>query len=175
MADCMIANLAKNRSILQDCGDYDVYTELNGLRNYLTKQNPRRLFLPQHYHLVELHDYAPNATWILNIRPVQDWIRSVFKVPSHNFVKQFHNEIVFQNPQKAKEISTKGPRAFLRDFWLEHVQHVKEFVQQHPSHPLIIVNISNPEAGPQLAKDLGWTNLTKAEECWGKHNAKQHG
>ena len=35
------------------------------------------VFLPQRFHLDKLHTYSPDATFILNLRPSQDWLHSV--------------------------------------------------------------------------------------------------
>lgn len=83
MSECMLYNLQQGLPILDGCGDFDLYGELNGPRGpragqqHLRRQRPRGLFLPQRYHLPELHRYDPGAVWILNQRPVDDWVDSV--------------------------------------------------------------------------------------------------
>ena len=96
MSRCMLENLITHRPILEDCGDYDVYTEINGPRNFpdysqrtlledgrlLSLKESRsvklRIFFPQHHHLEEIHDQYPNATLILNQRSsAEAWIDSV--------------------------------------------------------------------------------------------------
>ena len=123
MADCMRYNLQQeNLSILDGCGEYDVYTELNGpkrydgiLRSSLTKhyshnnkQYPTKrldgIFLPQRYYLKELHEWNPNSIWILNLRHVDDWINSVINIKQNknsndmpSLVEQFIQEMKIQN------------------------------------------------------------------------------
>ena len=225
MADCMVSNLQDHLPILDGCGDYDVYTELNGPRRRAQADQDMvgadgsmgyrpRIFLPQHYHLKELHDYAPNATWILNLRPVPDWIRSVQQVPANMLAKQLLYEAREQEPHRwttrphpadgLLSITSEPYRPnadFLQDFWQAHVDRVLSFVQQHPTHSLVIVNITHPEAGRVLAQDLSQTGkvsfpilekrmrqskdhsanttttvlYSRAKACWGAYNVKQHG
>lgn len=89
MSRCIIENIILNRSnIFQYCGDYDVYTEINGPRNFQDYHQRTlledgtllslfesisiklRIFFPQHHHLYKIHTSFPNATFILNTRPV---------------------------------------------------------------------------------------------------------
>lgn len=90
----------EKRHILEGCGDYDFYSEINGPRMFQdhkfrnlnddgmldsrahTKRDPR-LILPQHHYLEELHAQFPNATLILNLRhTTQEWVDSVMRWPS---------------------------------------------------------------------------------------------
>ncbi|CAJ1932645.1 unnamed protein product [Cylindrotheca closterium] len=209
-----------NHSILDGCGDYDVFTEMNGPYLSPTKaqeqdntnhddpfHSSKGIFLPQHYHLEELHAAVPTAIWILNTRSVDDWIRSVQNVPARSLVERLQYEVLVKhareneatgkyqsynnllttmmnndndndNKQKRKSSrlgfgslrgekkkfnaisSSNIPRwqqeeAFLRDFWDEHIQRVRAFARSH-GHPLIIVNISNVNAGVNLGADLEW-------------------
>jgi hypothetical protein len=102
-------NLHHNLPILDGCGDYDLYTELNGPKLYFDSEDisndtsginsprtkPKRsrrqrgLFLPQRYHLQDIHEYDPDAIWILNTRPVDDWVESVLH---HHVWKDGHSD-----------------------------------------------------------------------------------
>ena len=66
----MRSNQKRKRPILEGCGDYQVYAQMDG-------EVGNRIFLPQHFLLGALHEYAPNATLILNLRPAADWVHSV--------------------------------------------------------------------------------------------------
>ena len=114
MSSCMLRNMAAQKPIFEDCGDYDVYTEINGPRHssqtqdremlddgtLLTKlestELKRRIFFPQHHHLDKIHHHCPNATLILNKRETEAWIQSVF---DWNANLQYHllNEFYQQN------------------------------------------------------------------------------
>jgi hypothetical protein len=183
MSDCMIDNLQNELPILDGCGDYDVYTELNGPRRTKLGNtlmiDKSSIFLPQHYHLQELHDYSPASTWILNLRPVDEWIQSVVNTVNGNILmRQLVHEVLTHMPTTTTT-TTHHPRGrnatrqFLRDFWYRHVSLVQEFVKDHPSHQLVMVNITDPHAGTQLANALGWKEVAaahRAEACWGQHN-----
>jgi hypothetical protein len=183
----MIDNLQNELPILDGCGDYDVYTELNGPRRTKLGNTPMidksSIFLPQHFHLQELHDYSPTSTWILNLRPVDEWIQSVAKMNGNVLTRQLVREVlttthntkddnINQHHLLPSPRGRNATRQFLRDFWYRHVRLVQEFVNEHPSHQLVMVNITDPQAGRQLAKALGWKEATahRAEACWGQHN-----
>jgi hypothetical protein len=94
MSGCMLLNLARNTSILHRCGHFELYSEMNGPRpQHVDRPTGRvgyplddgkidfdgpgpRLFFPQHFNIQEIHDEYPNATWILNLRPVKTWVNS---------------------------------------------------------------------------------------------------
>jgi hypothetical protein len=103
-------------SIMDGCGNFDVYTELNGPRRqkkfgrlgfpktlgvllddgtYDRKGPASRIFFPQHFYIHQLHDHAPNATWILNIRDVDEWVHSVLNW-GDDLASQFANEYYMQ-------------------------------------------------------------------------------
>jgi len=261
MSNCLLENLQEqtrqqkqadleafdskwNHSILDGCGDYDVYTELNG--PYIPPSNEEEagdeidpfrsakgIFLPQHYHLEELHAAAPTATWILNVRDVEDWVRSVWNVPARTLVERLQYEVLARHAEENKldgkyqkydllkdelmksktKTAARGKlgwsrlrgdkkklknkrsipiwkqeEAFLKDFWYDHIQRIQDFIKDH-EHPLIVVNISDANAGLQLGMDLGWfgeasktINITRvvkpkraspprAEACWRHYNA----
>ncbi|KAL3927027.1 MAG: hypothetical protein SGBAC_013246 [Bacillariaceae sp.] len=131
-----------NHSILDGCGDYDVYTEMNGPyfdppmipvmgTGYTIKEeqeeqeekdedpfhSSKGIFLPQHYHLQELHAAAPTATWILNVRPVQDWIRSVANVPARSLVERLQYEVLVRH---ATENKATGKYQQYQNLWTDH-------------------------------------------------------
>jgi hypothetical protein len=184
MSECMLYNLRFGLPMLQGCGDYDVYTELNGPRpskpppdqtqqkQKQQQQQQPRIFLPQHYNLQDLHDYAPDSTWILNIRPVDDWVESVLSVDGHMLLRQFIYEVQQHDPFETPK-GRQESRDFLRRFWDKHLRQIYDFVQDHPSHTLVTVNISDPNAGLQLARSLGFKKEGRAMACWRQHNKRE--
>jgi hypothetical protein len=114
MSNCMLKNLIAKTPIFDNCGDYDVYTEINGPRHFHENQHRTllddgkllsqteststklRLFFPQHHQLDAIHQQYPNATLIFNQRSVGAWIDSV---QSWDFGLQFQilNEFYGQN------------------------------------------------------------------------------
>lgn len=190
ISDCMVSNLQDRLPILDGCGEYDVYTELNGPRRKTPADQAfraadgtigyrPRLFLPQHFHLEELHAYAPNATWILNVRPINDWVHSVRQVPANMLAKQLLFEAQEQNPDRWLHPNFWNSQAyrpnqdFLVEFWKEHIGRITSFVAQHPTHPLIWVNITNLDAGRKLAYDLSQVDGISFPILHHQHQQKQ--
>lgn len=185
MAGCLLKNLRRSQTkILKGCGNQiDVYAEINGPRKKkwhpftgktgwllddgsVDFESPKqRIFFPQHFRIDAVHRSYPNATWILNWRDVEPWIDSVMKW-GDNLHYQFAYEYYMQGvishiPQNMTEM-----RSFLRQIYLQHFEMVRDFVQTHPSHALVEVNITHPEAGQVLADAFGlssvaWTNVNK--------------
>jgi hypothetical protein len=115
------------------------------------------LFLPQRFQLDHLHEYAPNSTFILNLRPSADWVRSVsnwFGLGGR-FLTRFH--IDHNKVERRLQV--------LEDIYNNHSNFIREFVRQHPSHTLIEVNITSVDAGRVMADAFGLD-----ESCWAQHN-----
>jgi hypothetical protein len=145
------------------------------------------------YHLQELHNAEPDATWILNTRLVADWVESVSRVPAKMLTKQFFHEAQAQEPGRWATTWGFQPyrpdRSFLQEFYEAHIRRIHDFVQVHPSHSLITVNISDPHAGEILGRALyqngirfpvfdgrdDTTFLSRSQACWAAHNVRQHG
>eukprot|EP00980_Cylindrotheca_fusiformis_P008840 scaffold1888_cov120-Cylindrotheca_fusiformis.AAC.10 len=114
------------------------------------------IYLPQHFALDAIHAYAPNSTFVLNLRPVADWVASVsnwFGLGGR-FLRRFRIDHRRTNRTKA-----------LEDIFKNHSLLVRQFVNRHPSHKLVEVNIAHPNAGKVFATEFGLN-----ENCWAKHN-----
>jgi hypothetical protein len=178
MATCMLQHLAKKKPMLKGCGEFDVYCQLDGERKAYrngvllddgskTKVGTQRMFLPQHFNLQQLHDEYPNATWILPLRDhPKTWATSVLKWFRIRFF--FFNEYV----HKSKDGSLVFPNSveeqynFLVKIYEEHTKLIQDFVKEHPSHKLVQVNISDPDAGIVMEEAFGYSR-----QCWGHANA----
>ena len=115
----------------------------------------------------KIHEQFPNATFILNLRPVDAWVNSVLNWPT-SLKREIPGE--FFGQQKERDFSKlprskKQLRASLKHIYDFHSQYVRDFVRKHPSHALIEVDITNEEAGIQLADAFGLH-----ETCWGHAN-----
>lgn len=160
MSNCILQNMAKpNRTMLQGCGDYTVYAQIDGERD------TGGIFLPQHFHLDRLHQEYPDATFILPLREPNEWARSVvnwFQLKG-KFVKEY--TIKSSNhtpPARGRAVQ------FLKSIYMEHTEFIQDFVRQHPSHTLVQFNISDANnAGNVLAQAFG---LDTAQTCWGHYN-----
>jgi hypothetical protein len=191
----MHSNLQEGRSILSNLGEYSIHAQLDGELLFGQEEDVEggngkggkwSYFLPQHYHLEKLHQAAPNATWILNLRPPEDWARSVLgwldlaqrlwetdlyyrttlqhQDDTNNNINQspFH-----QNDSRAKR-SHNEIMTFLVEFYNHHTETVRQFVQSRPSQVLIEVDITRPEEGKAL---LVQAFPGVRPDCWSRHNA----
>jgi Sulfotransferase domain len=195
MSRCMLENMANGTAVLEGCGDFDFYSEINGPRffqdldgrNMLddgtllpvdqSKGQNARIFFPQHHHLDEIHQQYPNATFILNLRPVDAWIASVLKWKS-KLEFEILNEFYFQNSTrflfgpKVKPVNEQNSpfvntniRSHLATVFEYHSRYIRDWVAQHPSHALVEVDISHNDTGRILADAFGLR-----QECWGHFN-----
>lgn len=195
MAGCMLHNLVHNQSIFEKCGNFDVYTEINGPRSIRgTKHRNNveyrpgllqddgtldvesydestgtstRMFFPQYFNLEDIHRSYPNATFILNTRPFDSWIKSVQTWGiglDWQFVNEFYHrgELSFLPHDKTNKTEMAG---IMRIIYDRHHERIKSFVMAHPSHALIEVPITDPEAGKILGEALGLDSTP-----WGKYN-----
>ena len=168
MGSCMERNLQEiskgnpsNISILHGCGDYDFYgqidAETSGQDDALYE-----LFLPQHFHLEELHKAAPTATFLLNVRPPEEWAKSVMSW--FGYGARFLNTFGIERTHDVKQNETKKYE-LLVSIYENHTKIVREFIRMHPSHALVEINIKDRNAGIILSQAFG---LNK--NCWSHHN-----
>ena len=148
-SDCMRANKKAQRPILEGCGDYDVYAQMDA-------ELGSGIYLPQHFDLELLHEYAPEATLLLNVRPAEAWMKSVtnWYGLGGRFLRQFKIDVNKVERNKA-----------LEEIFENHTTLIRDFVATHPSHTLVEVDISNPSAGETMAQAFGIPST-----CWGVHN-----
>lgn len=133
---------------------YQVYAEMNS-------QNPAKgnCIFPQIEYLEEIHEYYPNATFILNTRNVDHWIHSVENWSNMMSRLKLCNITGFP-------AGVGGPNA-TRQFFLHHIKRIHQFVEIFPSHNLIEVDIESKEAENIMANTFGAN-----ETCWGQSNAR---
>jgi hypothetical protein len=182
MASCMLKNVQRGLPILYKCGHYDLFAELNGPRKRMYNESGQpgyllddgtydfqgpgnRLFFPQHHYINELHQQYPNATFILNLRPVDEWVDSVLRW-GDDLATQILNEYHVQSngnielPKDSIELTKT-----LTLLFEEHSEMIRNFVRKHPSHSLVEVDVSDSRAGEVLADAFGLD-----EKCWQQMN-----
>lgn len=127
---------------------------------------------PQITNLDEIHAAYPNATFILNLRPVEKWIRSVSKWTGDRrrsgtgYLRQVLTRCDFPGLPAGKG----GDDADLEAFYNGHSDRVREFVRRHPSHKLVEVNIEEADAAKVMEEAFGISY-----ECWAVRNASPGG
>ncbi len=155
MGQCVYDNLQAHRPLLEDCGSYNFYGQLDA------EIGKHVIFLPQHDHLLKLHEMAPDATLLLTLRQSpNDWAKSVLSWfgLGIRFRKTFHLPV-------AAGISLEEKELALAQLYQNHTQRVRDFVQCYPSHRLIEVVVEDPQTPLVLAAEFGIQ-----PSCWGWHN-----
>ena len=159
-----------------------ISSEPNGMRQDAHMQldtNRHKCAFPQIQVLDEFHREFPNATFVLNFRPVLDWIKSgrLHRAPRNPMaVRWRHCENI--PGLLCNKASQKGsflyPKDYCDDFglarwWCSHVKHIRSFVKQYPSHDLIELDLYHPSESSSILAELFQTNAS----CWGHANQNE--
>ncbi|KAL7569921.1 hypothetical protein ACA910_008582 [Epithemia clementina (nom. ined.)] len=165
MADCILENKKNGRPMLENCGEYDLYAQLDGEQIYITNSSKGKHgkqpghFLPQVFELDWIHREYPNATFILPLRDSYAWSASVSRW--FNMRHRIRSEFIHMN----RSSDIEGVRDPLVAIYNKHTERIVRFVERHPSHKLVMFHISDQDAGRVLARESGLP-----ESCWGHHN-----
>jgi hypothetical protein len=147
-------------AILKDILTMDAYLEVD--------TNWGRCAYPQIEFLDELHAAFPNATFVLNFRPIKDWIKSATNWK--DLVRRWANNCQVPGLH-CTGIQKDGSKECLTEdlyrWWCSHVQHIREFVKLHPSHPLIELDLYNSSETSKVMVEL----FSSKSSCWGHSNA----
>ena len=176
------ANLRDGRPLFTNLGDYDIHTQLDGETHYgrvpsnlRSDQSDKECiisyFLPQHYHLDELYDAAPGATWILNLRRPEDWAKSVMgwldMAP-----RLLESDVCYH--RKASPMLPSSPQndtmQFLIGLYERHTKKVREFARNHPSLRIIEIDIMRSDVGSVLTAAFQDHDGVRPD-CWSRHNS----
>lgn len=145
---------------------------------------------PQIQLLDELHQEVPNSTFILLFRPVDDWYISAqhqagmparwgkMVMPGIRLTEQ---QLVQKKEQDDKKHNFNLSKEQVRNWWCTHVEHIREYVRQYPSHRLIELDLNDKTETPYLLDKLfnvhqGTDNalptnpLDYTSPCWGHDN-----
>jgi hypothetical protein len=141
----------------------------------LDVQIPPQCFFPQISFLDEIHQEKPHATFVMNFRPVDDWIRSARawngglanRWGRPDFISKIPGLVKDQGREEIKgEALTQQE---IRNWLCGHVKHVREFVKQYPTHKLIELDLYDTEGSSKVMASLFSAN----ETCWGQSNANK--
>ena len=124
---------------------------------------------PQIMHLEEIHASYPNATFILNTRPVDNLIKSISNWnPTPNRADRGYLRRVLAQcdlgPAFGPGVGATDEE--LKRFYLAHSEHIRGFAKQHPSHALVEVDIEDDSTGDVMQDSFGIN-----KQCWGKQNS----
>jgi hypothetical protein len=150
-------NVVQHKPPLFGTGAYDVYTQLD-ITAYTNTSNNLTCYYPQVELLEELDRHYPSSTFILNQRNVTAWVKSVKRWFS------LHERLIQCN------ITGFGTGVGLSDeelvkFYNDQSRRVREFVDRHPTHRLVEVEIDQPSAGQVMEDAFGIDR-----SCWGHGN-----
>jgi len=143
---------------------YEVYTQLDVTRvkgNFMKWTGV--CYYPQIEALKEMHEQYPDATFILSIRNVKDWIKSVYHHQGMNYRIGFCNITGFP-PVDRMYLR----EAMFQKMFLSQIQRVRDFVKKYPSHRLVELDIDANDAGEKMIKTFGGDS-----NCWMKKNTRK--
>lgn len=173
----------QKKPLFQSCGGHEVYTQLDSEevprdllhRPFNSSFDPWDCYWPQVELLEEMSQEAPNAILVLNIRPVDHWIRSVRDQQAkggYSMLTRLRPCNITGLPRPpATDIDHRI--AELRLFFHEHNQRVRSFAEARPSHTLVRIDIEASDAGSKLAQGIRPV-LNISESCWGHKNENHH-
>ena len=123
---------------------------------------------PQITHLEEIHAAYPNATFILNLRPVDNWIKSISKWSGDKRRTKggYLRQVLTQCDLPGFPSGVGKTDEELKRFYRAHSERVREFARQHPSHALVEVDIEAEDAGKRMQQRFGVSH-----HCWKLRNA----
>jgi len=151
---CIVNAIERGDPPLASCGDYDAFMQIDDGSN-----------LPQISHLKEIHEEKPNATFVLTFRPIEDWYRSLSNWPPKKIYASMRDRMQKANIPGFPSGRGKNTDEFA-EWFCGHVDNVRNFVAQNPSHTLVEVDITDPTVGDYMAEAFGIKS-----SCWGHANA----
>ena len=186
-AVCIERNIGRGRPPFEGCGSYDVFGEMDSaehplplLREDDDRDNDKGdnvvqplCSFPQITHLDKIHESYPNATFILNTRPVDHWIKSISNWnPTPNRADKGYLRRVLAMCDLGTDLrpGVGETDEELTKFYLGHSERIRNFVRDHPSHALVEVDIEDFRAGEIMQNAFGIN-----KQCWGKQNAATPG
>jgi len=132
-------------------------------------------FYPQLSLLENFHEEDPNATFLLEFRPVDDWVESFL-----NWLGKKITEVQLCNapnlPRGVPNVQDpKDIHETMVHFMCSTVIHARNFVRDHPSHALVEIDLYDTETNGEVLGTLfpKTQDNSKADECWG-HTSHGH-
>jgi len=137
-----------------------------------TSKSRDECFFPQLSLLEAFHQEAPNATFVLNFRPMREWIKSMrgWGDMMHRFQLCHLPNMPRGFPENIHNETAMTP--VMHHFVCSHILHVRHFVEEFPSHALIELDLYDSNTSAMVMSELF---STVAEEkvnptCWGHAN-----
>lgn len=121
-------------------------------------ENWGQCHFPQITNLEQLHEEAPNATFILNLRNLSRWATSVENWGGGG-------RSLAERLARCKSGPKSPRREDLIDWHQAHIERIRSFVKEHPSHALAEIDIEDPSTGEIMAQLFG-----SNKKFWGHEN-----
>jgi hypothetical protein len=164
-----LQHCAKNEEFLMQM-DADYPFGIGRETGYSTKWRDE-CFFPQLELLEVFHEEVPDATFVMNFRPIGDWIKSM---KNWNILPLRFSKCHFPNMPRGIPKNARRPEHDMALFWCSHVLHVRRFVQEFPSHILIELDLydSNTSAAvlSSLFPNRNKNAIAEEQSCWGHAN-----
>merc|ERR1712129_304797 len=95
-------------------------------------------YFPQIVALEEIHNAYQNATFILNLRNVSSWVRSVTNFnPKWRGILPKYRKFTLCFDEKNSITERNATNTQLAGFYEAHIHRIRDFVIKYPSHKLI--------------------------------------
>ena len=153
-ADCVRENLRRRQPALDGCGGFDVYSQLDHIHP------PDACFFPQVSALEALSQDYSSATLILNVRPVNRWLRSIKSWYRHGSMAERMASCDLPGLMS-------GSDGDLKAWYVQHIRRVRRFAAARPCHRLVEVHIENKSAASIMHNAFPSISAS----CWGHFNS----
>ena len=139
--------------------DFDFYSDMEYV--YSDIKNNKNPFFAYTY-FKELYNDYPNAKFVFNFRPVDDWVKSRINY-SDKYAKEFKINTGIKHDEDMIEL--------WKEHYYHHIDNVLEFFKDKPNKLLIFdISKDNPSKIIEFFSDLK-LDINK----WAKHNKSKNG
>ena len=148
---CFKVAVKNSKPPLRSCGDFEVYAQMD-------IENWNQCHFPQITNLDQLHEEAPNATFVLTKRNMTHWVTSVQNWGGGG-------RTMAQRLAKCKAGPKSSSSTDLVEWHEAHMERIRAFVTEHPTHTLVEIDIEDPKTGSKMAHLFG-----SNPKNWGHEN-----
>jgi len=154
-------------------------------------------FFPQLSLLEEIHEEVPDATFVINFRPIKDWLRSMIgwyssmeriqschlpnlpsgqpygnfsNIKKENVTSYLKGDNIDNNNNNS---TTELLRHSMTRFFCSHIIHLRNFVETHPTHALIELDLYDTNATSRVmnllfqpSTTINNTSSDNKRNCW---------
>lgn len=142
---CMLNAHRTSRPLLQTCGSYDVWAQMDNVSPLAP------CVFPQISLLEQLHKEAPNATLLFNRRQLNRWSSSVLRWYG-GYKKPLSQRLAACSSLPGLVGSS---RKDLINWHRRHIRRIRKFVEKHPSHALLEIDIEDPATAETMGRAFG--------------------